>query len=218
MSFESASNPEDARWDADNRSRNSGSNGDEASLTGLFQHAFGVVTPSSSTSTGVPEEDFPFDEFEANVMTACMLSAADTIQLPVDFEDQVMARIQQEAAPQQAAAPRSFRSPLLRHTSRELYLRYRKVVQVVFPLAAAASIVFAIYVNENKSDVNRGTFGPESIQNIIGSETTGVKPDVRMQVPPSTPDNSIRQDEQQKEKAVSKKKVKPKRPVIITGE
>lgn len=216
MSFESASNPEDARWDADNSSGNSVS-GDEASLTGLFQHAFAAVAPSSSSM--VSDEDFPFDEFESNVMTACMLSAADTVQLPVDFEDQVMARIKQEATPQQAAAPRSFRSPLLRHTSRELYLRYRKVVQVVFPIAAAASIVLAIYVNENKTEVNRGTFGPESIQNIIGSESTTVKPDVNMAVPPATPNNAIQQDEQQKEKAVKhKKKVKARGPAIITGE
>jgi hypothetical protein len=217
MSFESASNPNDPRWDADNHSGNSVSNGDEASLTGLFQHAFGAVATSSSAT--VPDEDFPFDAFEANVMTACMLSAADTVQLPVDFEEQVMARIQQEAAPQQAAAtPRSFRSPLLRHTSRELYMRYRKVVQVVFPLAAAASIVLAIYVNDSKDDVNRGTFGPESIQNIIGSETTAVKPDVRMNVPPAS-EKAIQKDEQQKDKAVkSKKKVKPKGPAIITGE
>lgn len=214
MSFESASNPEKSRWDADGHSRNSVSNGDDASLAGLFQHAFGTV----SSSSAVPEETFPLDEFEANVMTACMLSAADTVQLPVDFDEQVMARIKQEPAPQAAPAPRSFRSPLLRHTSRELYRRYRKVVQVVFPLAAAASIVLAIYVNERSGDVNRGSFGPEGIQNIIGPETTETKPDMRMTIPPAAPETTVRQDNESKKALQGKKKVVAKKPKIITGE
>src|ERR1044071_273424 len=128
------------RWSTDKSLSRSGSteNGDDAALSGLFQQAFGSVHHSSQDISS--EEDFPLDAFEASVMTSCMLSATESIPVPADFEDRVMARVNAERVPA-GETPRSFRSPLLRNTSRELYRRYRRVVQVVFPLAAAASIV-----------------------------------------------------------------------------
>ena len=194
-------------------------NGDDAALTGLFQQAFGPIQQSSQDIPS--EEDFPLDEFEASVMTSCLLSVTDNVPVPAGFENEVMARINSQKAPA-GETPRSFRSPLLRHTSRELYLRYRRVVQVVFPLAAAASIVVAMYVRDN--GINLGsifTWPPFSTEQTVESPGDEVKmPEFTMPQPPAEqPSVSSPSDKQaDKGKSVAKKKVKPSKPEPITGE
>ncbi len=194
-------------------------NGDEAALTGLFQQAFGPVQPLSQD---IPSnEDFPLDDFEAGVMTACLMSATDTVPVPANFEDEVMARIGRQAAPA-GEAPRSFRSPLLRHTSRELYRRYRKVVQVAFPLAAAASIVLAMYVRDN--GINLGsifTWPPFSTTETVEPASTQVQmPEFTM--PQAPVEQSVQVPVQEKQKSTAdkkaKKKVTPRKIEPITGE
>ncbi len=217
-----------SRRSTDNSPSRSGvtGNGDDAALTGLFQQAFGSVQPLSQDISSA--EEFPLDSFEAGVMTACLLSATDNVPVPVNFEEQVMARIGNQATPA-GETPRSVRSPLLRHTSRELYTRYRKVVQVVFPLAAAASIVLAVYVHENGISLGSiFTWPPFSTTQAVepaGSEVN--MPEFTMPQPPAEqPPVQLSLPETNDQSAVAKKasssKKKGKRQEnkvrIITGE
>lgn len=203
--------------------------GDEAALTGLFHNAFGPVQPISQDISA--EEAFPLDEFEARVMTSCLLTAAGNVPVPPTFESQVMARIGNQA-PSAGEAPRSFRSSLLRHTSQTLYKRYRTVVQIAFPLAAAASIVVALYAHNNGFTLGSiFTWPPFSSQPPTAQPAERTQPELQMSQPaepmpvvqPVQPQQSLQQQQTTTTKPkVAKKKPSKKRPsnefVPITGE
>lgn len=151
MSLEAASNNNNRHRERDVfRDRSTPEDGDSQPLSNVFSHAFGQTTFPLSNSMST-EASASLDDFEATVLTSCLLTSVVPVVVPADFEQQVLARIQSgKTVP--ADVPKPLHSPFQQNPSRELFRRYRKLIQVALPLLLASGIALAMYISSTKSE------------------------------------------------------------------
>lgn len=204
MSVEAASNNSSGREERDVfRDTSTPANSDNASgdgmldenpmLANVLKHAFGGTTVPLPVHGSVPEHD-DFDDFEAAVLTTCLLSSVTPVAVPVDFEQQVLQRVQKSPTIP-SPTPKPLPSPLRINPSRELFLRYRKVLGVTLSLLFVGSIALAMYISNNS-----GT-----------KEETREQPVPSIVVPEKPPALELRQPANKEFMKFQPKKQKPRR-------
>lgn len=141
---------------------------ENAMLTSIFSHAFAGTAVSFSQSATTHELD-DFDDFEASVLTSCLLSSVTSVAVPASFEQQVLERVKQ-GIPVSADTPKPLPSAIRLNPSRAFFRRYRRVLQVALPLILVGSVALAMYMRSTSSSSEEAPSNNQSTPAIVHPE------------------------------------------------